>query len=104
MIIGRMNWRITLQQPVKLADGMGGSKSEWRDVAVVWAEFRIPNAKELTAMGTVISDLVRPISIRRRRDVKRGWRVLNDGRIYDVQHTYDIDFETTILVCREVVT
>ena len=27
MIIGRMSWRITLLQPVKTADGMGGSSS-----------------------------------------------------------------------------
>lgn len=104
MIIGRMGWRIILQQPVKTPDGMGGSSSDWQDVATVWAEFRIPNTKELTAIGTMISDLIRQISIRRRRDVRRGWRVLNDGRIYLVKHTYDFDLETTVLVCQEVVT
>ena len=103
MIIGKMNWRITLQRPVKIPDGMGGSKSDWQDIAVVWAEFRNPNMKELTAMGTVVSDLIRQISIRRRKDIKRGWRVLNNSRIYEVQHTYDINLETTMLVCQEVV-
>lgn len=103
MIIGRMNWRITLLQPVKNPDGMGGSKTTYQDAGKVWAEFRIPNTKEIPAIGTVVSDLVRLISIRRRTDIKRGWRVQNDTRTYDVLHTYDIDLETTVLICREVV-
>ena len=103
MISGRMKWRITLMQPIKTPDGMGGSHSTWQEVATVWAEFRIPKAQELTAIGTVISDLVRQISIRHRKDVRRGWRVFNEGKTYLVQHTYDFDLETTVLVCQEVV-
>ena len=104
MIVGRMSWRITLLQPVKTPDGMGGSKTNYQVAGKVWAEFRNPRAKEMTAVGTVISDLVRLISIRRRTDIKRGWRAQNNNRTYDVLHTYDIDRETTMLICREVVT
>ncbi len=75
MIIGRMNWRITLLQPVKTPDGMGGYKTSYQPAGKVWAEFRNPNVKEMTAVGTVVSDLVRLISIRRRTDIQRGWRV-----------------------------
>jgi SPP1 family predicted phage head-tail adaptor len=103
MIIGRLKWRITLLQPVKTPDGMGGSKTTYQPVGKVWAEFRNPNVKEIPAVGTVVGDLVRLISIRRRTDIKRGWRAQNDGRTYDVLHTYDIDRETTVIVCREVV-
>lgn len=103
MMIDRMRWRITMLQPVKTPDGMGGSKLTYQAAGKVWAEFRNPSTKEMTAIGTVISDLVRLISIRRRTDIKRGWRVQNDGRTYDVLHTYDIDRETTMLICQEVV-
>ncbi len=104
MISGRMKWRITLLRPVKTPDSMGGAKSSYQAAGKVWAEFRNPNAKELTAAGTVISDLLRLVSIRRRRDIRRGWRVQHDGRSFDVLHTYDIDRETTMFVCREMVT
>jgi SPP1 family predicted phage head-tail adaptor len=104
MIIGRMNWRITLLQPVKTPDGMGGSKTTYQSAGKVWAEFRNPNIKEMTAVGTVVSDLIRLISVRRRTDIQRGWRVQNDSRTYDVLHTYDMDLETTIIICRELVT
>jgi SPP1 family predicted phage head-tail adaptor len=99
-----MSWRITLFRPVKNPDGMGGAKASYQAAGKVWAEFRNPNAKELTAAGTVISDLVRLVSIRRRTDIRRGWRVQHNGRNFDVLHTYGIDRETTMLVCREVVT
>ena len=54
-------------------------------------------------MGTMVSDLIRPISIRRHKDIRRGWRAMNQGRTYEVLHTYDLDLETTMLICREVV-
>lgn len=104
MISGRMSWRITLLRPIKIPDSMGGSKSNYQAAGKVWAEFRNPNTKELAVVGTVISDLVRLISIRRHRDVRRGWRVQHDARNFDVLNTYDVDRETTMLVCREVVT
>ena len=103
MIIGRMNWRLSLLKPVKTPDGMGGFKTSWESAGSVWAEFRTPNTKELSAMGTMVSDLIRPISIRRHKDIRRGWRALNQGRTYEVLHTYELDLETTMLICREVV-
>ena len=104
MNIGKLDKRITLQQPTKTADGRGGYKpGDWADVASVWAEFRTPNVKELALTGSIVSDLVRQIIIRRRNDVCRGWRVLYGTRTFEVQHTFDYDKQTTVLVCREVV-
>ncbi len=104
MISGRMNWRVTLLQPVKIPDGMGGSRSDFQPVGKVWAELRNVNTKEVPAVGAAASDLVRQISIRRRADVRRGWRAQIGGRFYDVLNTYDINREATMLVCREVTT
>lgn len=104
MISGRMNSRVTLLQPVKIPDGMGGSRSDFQSAGNVWAELRNVNTKEVPAVGAAASDLVRQISIRRRTDVRRGWRVQIGGRSYDVLNTYDINREATMLVCREVIT
>jgi len=101
---GKLDKRITLQQREKTDDGQGGRKpGEWVDVVSVWAEFRTPNVKELALTGSIVSDLVRQVIIRRRPDVCRGWRVLYGTRTFEVQHTFDYDKQTTVLVCREVV-
>lgn len=104
MISGRMNWRVTLLQPAKIPDGMGGSRSDFKPVGKVWAELRNVNTKEVPVAGAAASDLVRQISIRRRADVRRGWRAQIGGRSYDVLNTYDINREATMLICREVMT
>ncbi len=104
MISGRMKWRLSLLRPVKTPDGMGGSKTSYQDAGSVWAEFRIPNFKETPAVGAVVGELVRLVSIRRRTDIRRGWRAQSEGRTYDILSAYDIDRETTMLVCREVTT
>jgi SPP1 family predicted phage head-tail adaptor len=109
MIIGKLDKRIILQKPATLSDGQGGQKKDgtgWDDVSTVWAEFRTPNFKELTAAGTVVSEVNQLISIWRRNDIKRGWQVVYETiygtRIFKIQDTFDPDRETTILVCLEV--
>lgn len=103
MIIGRMDKRITLQEPVKTPDGRGGYTTAWPDRATVWAEFRKPNVSTEIVAGAVSSDMTREISIRFRTDVKKGWQVIYGTRKFAVAHTYDYGRETTIMVCREVV-
>jgi SPP1 family predicted phage head-tail adaptor len=107
MKIGKMDKRITLQKNTTVPDGQGGNKSAFVDVVKVWAEFRIPKVKELAITGTVASDLVREISIRRRSDVRRDWQVVYiSGTVtkkFEVKHTFDYDINTTVLVCKEVV-
>ncbi|MEN6567196.1 MAG: phage head closure protein [Veillonellales bacterium] len=112
MNAGNLNKRITLQKPDLESDGQGGRRKKtggtgWVDVATVWAEFKAPKVKELAATGTIVGDLTREISIRRRSDVRRGWRATYTfkgiTKTFDIQHVYDPDLETTVLVCREVV-
>jgi SPP1 family predicted phage head-tail adaptor len=108
MKAGKMRWRITLQKPDREPDGQGGYKKKtgstgFADAATVWAEFRTPNVKEQAATGTIVSDLIRSITIRRRADIRRGWHVLYDKRTFEVLHVYEYDSFTTALVCKEVI-
>lgn len=102
MIIGIMNHRIDLHRLDTTPDAMGGRKPEWKKDSTVWAEFKKPAVAVVAQNGAVVSEMTREISIRYRKDVRRGWRVIYDGRIYDVEHTYDIGKNATIMVCREV--
>ena len=100
---GRKNKRIQLQKNVKTPDGQGGYASEWATVTTVWAETKRPQLSTQENAGTIVSELTWEIGVRHRSDVRRGWRVLYEGRVFDVEHTYDYGRVDTILVCREVV-
>ena len=103
MIIGRMNRRVELVHQVAASDGQGGRTTTRVTVTTVWAEFRKPTLSVVEQNGALASEVTREISVRYRTDVRRGWRVICDGRTYDVLHTYDINREATIMVCREVI-
>ncbi|MPM69781.1 hypothetical protein SDC9_116729 [bioreactor metagenome] len=104
MITGRLNKRIILKQPVKTPDGRGGYSTVWQDMGTVWAEFRKPSLQTAETTGTIVSELIREISIRFRTDIRKGWRVVYGGKIFSVEHPpYDYGRETTVLVCKEVV-
>ena len=94
---------MTLQEPVRTADGGGGYITVWTTRATVMAEFRKTSVSTEVVAGSVASDMTREIGIRYRTDIKKGWRALYGLRIFDVAHTYSYGHETTILVCREVV-
>lgn len=50
---GELDQLITIRREVRVPDGMGGSKLEWRDVAEVWAKVRPMSGRERLAAGQV---------------------------------------------------
>lgn len=103
MIIGRMNKRITLHEPVKTPDGQGGKGKSYEPRGTVWAELRKPKRQIAAANGGIVADVEQEISIRCREDVRRGWRVTYKDRTFDVLDAYPPGKEAVILVCREMV-
>ena len=103
MNIGRMDKLISLIEMVRTPDGAGGYSTVATTRATVWAEFVRPRVASLQETGTVISEMNREIKIRTRTDVKKGWKIAWGLKTFDVQHVYDLDRATTVLVCREVV-
>lgn len=103
MKAGKLNRRIILQKQVETPDGAGGFTAEWVTQATVWAEFEDPKLKTSEATGTIVSELLRGVKIRFRQDVCKGWRVVYGTKIFNIDHTYDIEREKTVLVCKELV-
>lgn len=101
--IGRLDELIELKQPTVAEDGMGGRSTTFTTADTVWAEFLKPRLATMQESGSVISEMVREIRIRNRTDVRKGWRVIHGSKTFDVEHAYDPDKESTIIVCREVV-
>lgn len=103
MMAGKLDRMITLQYQTMTTDGAGGFVSKDVVAATVWAEFIKPRVATMQETGSVISEMVREIRIRHRTDIKKGWKVLYGSKTFDVEHAYDPDRESTIIVCREVV-
>lgn len=108
MIIGKMDKRIQLMKPNVIPDGQGGQKpvpdeDEYIPAGKIWSEFKTPSIKELSTLGTQVSEVNQLISIRRHTSVTRGWQVIYKNRVFDILNVFEPDRETTILVCREVI-
>ena len=103
MSIGKMDKRIELKQNIRTPDGAGGYSTALTTVATVWAEEVKPSYRTLQEAGATVSELNRTFKIRARADVRKGWKAVLGTRTMDVQHAYDPDRTTTVLVCREVV-
>jgi len=99
--------RVILQQPVKIPDGQGGSKSDLQTVATVGAYLRAPRVSTDTEAGAVVSEMTYEIKIQNRPgvpDVRKGWRGIWGNKTFSVEHVYDDAYDQTkVLVCREVV-
>jgi head-tail adaptor len=108
MGIGKMKYLIALQCQSLVPDGRGGlmptpGSNGWQTVDRVFADIELPH--RLTALvwqGQVSSEIIHKFSIWRREDVRIGWQVLWDNRIFSVAHTYLFNQRVMVLVVREV--
>lgn len=91
MLAGPLDRRVTLQQPVQGARTAAGDASiTYADVATVWASKRDMRGREMVAGGAQISEVDTLITIRWRDDVRPAWRVLLEGRTYDIEYPAEI--------------
>lgn len=88
MIIGKLNHRVTLLQYSAAAEDEGfGPVKQWNEIATVWAQIHAPRIQAVSAVGSGDAVIItQGITIRKRNDVEKGWRVLLDGRLYNVIH------------------
>lgn len=83
--IGELRHRITLQgPPVKQADGMGGGRLLWPDVATVWASIEPARANERFRHSQIESETTHVITIRYRAGVTSAMRVQFGSRFFRI--------------------
>lgn len=103
-MIGAMSERVTLQSPVRTADGAGGAAVTWNEGASVWAKVEMlgggetPMAERLEARARV------RVTIRHRPGVTAEMRAVWQGRALDIRNVRDLDGRRRFLVldCEEV--
>jgi len=88
---GRLNARLTLQAPVDVPDGQGGTVRDYVTQGLVWAAL-LPGAArhEVSADADGATVQVR-IILRSGVDITRQHRFVDDDRIYRIVSLRDID-------------
>lgn len=84
MQAGRLNRRVTLQQPGTTTDELGQPIPGWTDVATVWGDVRLRSGLESIKAGAVVSTVQASVRIRYRTGINAGMRVLVDSVPYEV--------------------
>ena len=102
--IGRLNNRVTIQQPATGQDEIGQPIPTWSTLAEVWANVRHLNGVETIKAGAEMSAVKASIRIRRRADVTAAMRVVLGSTVYQVKAVLQDEGkrEWTDLVCEVV--
>lgn len=99
--ISVMRARVRLESPARVADEIGGAALAWLDQGDVWAEIAAGGATQSAAFDAASSVTGYRVTIRRRDDVRAGWRVLWDARSLRILGVRDEGGARIELVCEE---
>ena len=95
-----------MQKPVEQSDDMGGYEETWEDVATVWAFIKEPRVQTALKGDSVVSNLLWTITVRHINDVELNWRIIYEGREFEIEHRYPsgrMGKEWLVILCREEV-
>lgn len=101
--IGALRARVTLEEPVRIADEIGGAAILWTSRGEVWAHIRSRGANEYALYDASLSRADHVVTIRRREDVRHPWRIVWGGRRFRVLGRVDAanDRSRIVLFCQE---
>lgn len=92
--IGRLRHRIQLLRnnaiPQKSQTSDGSRVDDWTTVATVWGEFLELRGREYLAAQEAHSEVDAKFRIRYRSDVKADWRIIVNGRTFEVVSPCDL--------------
>jgi SPP1 family predicted phage head-tail adaptor len=99
--IGAARARVTLEEPVRIADEIGGAAILWTSRGDVWAAIEARGAGEGAAFDTVPSTAFFEVTINRRADVRAGWRIVWGERRLRISGVSDEGAPRIVLRCEE---
>lgn len=100
-VIGAMRARVTLQEPVRIADEIGGAAILWTSRGDVWAAVDALSARQVASYDAAFSTASHRVVINSRDDVRHGWRVLWSERVLRVLGVIDGGGRRIDLICEE---
>lgn len=95
----RLRQRITIEQPVEVDDGLGGTDITWGGVVTVWAEVIPLNSgrNETSFAYQQEARLRHRITIRYRDGIDASMRINFEGRYFNIRSVTDVAEGKTIL-------
>lgn len=99
--IGALRERVKLQQPIRIADEIGGAAIAWTDAGDVWAEIDFGSSGEAVGFDAAPSLAAYRVTINRRDDVRAGWRIAWGVRRLRIIGVADDGAPRIQLNCRE---
>jgi SPP1 family predicted phage head-tail adaptor len=93
--------RVTLQQPTRVADEIGGAAILWTEQGQVWATIQPTSASQSDAFDTRRATTAFRVTINRRDDIRAGWRLLWGARQLSIIGVSDGGAPRIVLTCEE---
>ena len=81
---GTLNRQVRIQAQTTTQDALGQPLLEWADVAIVWADIRMPKGMQAIKADASVSVAAASIRIRYRTDLNAGMRVLHGATVYQI--------------------
>ncbi|RMH53198.1 MAG: head-tail adaptor protein [Alphaproteobacteria bacterium] len=96
--------RLTLEEPVELADGGGGSIGGWREVGTLWADVRAVSGSEMLQGGrdrqrVTHRVIVRGAPVGSPRRPSPHQRFRDGSRIFDILAVAENDPDGRFILC-----
>ena len=85
------NRKVVIERPVETDNGSGGSVVSWVKVADAWAKMRPGRGGESMRNGVLTASTAESITIRWMPNFSEKWRVVFEGRHFNVRDKADID-------------
>lgn len=84
MRAGRLRHRLALQSKTETRNAYGEAVVGWTVEDTVWGAIEPLSGREYFAQDQVQSEVRVRVVIRYRSDIDTSWRVVNDGKYYDI--------------------
>ncbi|MEO1198086.1 MAG: phage head closure protein [Pseudomonadota bacterium] len=99
---GDLHHRLTLEMPIDVADGGGGTTRTWQQLTVLWGAVRGTSGRSATRAGSEAASRTHDIIIRYRTDIASDMRFRLGARLFRIIAIADPDGRAAWLVCNVV--
>ena len=104
MSVPRLNRRLTLESPSRVADGAGGFVESWTPLGVVWAALKARTGRETQIAAAAVSTVPYAVTVRSapvghpERPVPEQ-RFRDGGRVFHIRSVAEADPQGRYLIC-----
>lgn len=91
LLASLLRHRITIEQPVLVADGQGGYTKSWSPFAMVWARMIPASGSENRNTQQLASEVNYRATVRYRDGITSAMRINWNGRLFNIRTVSDPD-------------